>query len=76
MGYHARILDDGQIVLPAELGRDIGLQLGDGLVVERDGESFIVKRERSPEHARGRLREAMHGYTVDQFIAERATDWR
>ena len=75
MGYHARVLDDGQIVLPAELSRDIGFRLGDVFSVERDGESVVLKLEKSPDHARERLREVMRGYSVDQFIAERATDW-
>lgn len=43
MGYHARISSSGKIALPAELRRAFGLQPGDTLVFEADGDSIRVR---------------------------------
>lgn len=43
MTYHARVAENGEIVLPAEVTREFGLVPGDALVVEREGSAFVVK---------------------------------
>lgn len=43
MSYHAKLIKGGKIVIPAELRRELGFCDGDKLVVERDGDSIVLK---------------------------------
>jgi len=43
MSYHAKLVKGGKIVIPAELRRELNLTDGDTLVVERDGDSIVIK---------------------------------
>ena len=76
MGYHAKILEDGQILLPAELGRELGLKAGDVVRVDRAGGDFVLTVETPAGTPRERLLAAMRNYSVDDFLADRAEDWR
>lgn len=76
MGYHAKVLEDGQIVLPADLAREIGFRDGDTWTVERDGSGFVIRIEAAALGAQERIARALQGYGVDDFLAERGDDWR
>ena len=77
MTYQAKLIAGGKIVIPAELRKALGFQTGDSLVLERDGDSIVIKtyaqvvREVQKEF-RNMVGE---GYSVDQFLAERRADW-
>ncbi len=75
MSYHAQIGSDGEIVLPANIARDIGIKPGDPIAVHRVGLSITLKAADTADVAKERLRASLSGYTVDQFIAERGQDW-
>jgi bifunctional DNA-binding transcriptional regulator/antitoxin component of YhaV-PrlF toxin-antitoxin module len=68
MTYHAYVLDSGELVLPADLARALGLRPGDGVEVERQGDSIGLKM---PRAASG----SVFRDEVDRFVAERASDW-
>lgn len=78
MSYHAKVIKGGKIVIPAELRREFGFNEGDMLVLERDGNSLVVKsyaqvvREVQAEFKKL----APHTDTVDDFLAERHEMWR
>ena len=76
MTYHAKVIAGGKIVIPAELRREFGIKDGDSIALERssDGTSVSLRRE-EPDEALRRLRTAMNGYSVDQFLQERRADW-
>ena len=76
MTYHAKVIAGGKIVIPADLRRDLGLKDGDSVVLERsaDGGSVSFRRE-APDEALLRLRGALSGYTVSQFLQDRRADW-
>lgn len=76
MTYQARVAEDGTMIqLPAELARELGLKPGDELTVEREGQSLVVRPGQAGDAALLRLRDALRGYSVDQFLAERGSDW-
>lgn len=76
MTYHARVAENGTMIqLPAELARELGLKPGDELTVEREGRNLLVRPGQANDAALMRLREALRGYSVDQFLAERGSDW-
>jgi len=74
MTYQARVTDDGSLALPDELAREFGLRPGDVLSIERDGRALVLTREGETTPL-SRLRDALKGYSVDQFLAERGADW-
>ncbi|MDX3900517.1 MAG: AbrB/MazE/SpoVT family DNA-binding domain-containing protein [Sphingobium sp.] len=43
MSYSAKLIAGGKIVLPAELRRELGFNEGDRLVIEREGDSLVIK---------------------------------
>lgn len=43
MTYHAKLIKGGKIVIPADLRRELGFREGDTLVVQREGESVVLK---------------------------------
>jgi AbrB family transcriptional regulator (stage V sporulation protein T) len=77
MTYQAKLIAGGKIVIPAELRKALGFHTGDSLVLEREGDSIVIKtyaqvvREVQKEF-RNMVGE---GYSVDQFLAERRADW-
>lgn len=74
MTYHATVIAGGKIVIPADLRREFGIKDGDTVAIESDGERIALRRD-DPETSLARLREAMKGYSVDQFLRERRQDW-
>ena len=43
MSYSAKIISGGKIVIPAELRRDLGFETGDTIVIEKEGNSLVLK---------------------------------
>ncbi len=76
MTYSAKVIKGGKIVIPAELRRELGFADGDRLVLEREGETLVVKSYRQV------VREVQQAFktlvkepfTVDDFIAERRAE--
>ncbi|WP_020472300.1 AbrB/MazE/SpoVT family DNA-binding domain-containing protein [Zavarzinella formosa] len=71
---HVKLGEDGRIVIPATLRRELGLHSGETLVVECDGESLLVRRHETV------LRETQDYFRqfvtpgasiVDELIADR-----
>lgn len=73
MSYHAKLVKGGKIVIPAELRRELNLTDGDTLVVERDGDSIVIKPGRQVlREIQAEMRRLIKKpFTVDDFIAER-----
>ena len=74
MTYHAKVIAGGKIVIPAELRRQLGIKDGDSVLLEASDDGVSLRRE-DPDAALSRLRAGMRGYSVDQFLRERAQDW-
>ena len=76
MTYSAKVISGGKIVIPAELRRELGINDGDSLVIERDGSGGVVLKT----HAQV-VREVQAEFRamskpddrgiVDEFLAER-----
>ena len=47
MAYHAKLIKGGKIVIPAEFRHALGFEEGDSLVVERDGDTVVLKSQAS-----------------------------
>lgn len=78
MTYQAKVIAGGKIVIPAELRRELGIQDGDSLLLDRDSNGGLTIRTRRQAlmDAQAKFREMMGpDYTVDQFLAERRADW-
>jgi AbrB family looped-hinge helix DNA binding protein len=74
-----RLSSKGQIVIPLEVRRRLGLKTGDPLViVAQDGEAILMTPRRYVESLRGAVR-GTYGRTreeVDAFIRRERTAWR
>jgi AbrB family transcriptional regulator, stage V sporulation protein T len=77
MTYHAKLIEGGKVVIPAELRRELGLHTGDTLVIERDGDALVLKTYLQVVKEAQKTFRATLGddYSVDQFLAERRADW-
>lgn len=77
MTYHAKVIAGGKIVIPAKLRREFGIKDGDSVVIERDGDTLVVKPfDAQVVEAQRVFRKMMgKGYSVGQFLAERKADW-
>lgn len=75
MSYQAKIIAGGKIVIPAELRRELGLQTGDTLVVEREGNAIVLKTYlQVVKEVQAEFRALIgpyEGSVVDELIAER-----
>lgn len=76
MSYQAKVIAGGKIVIPAELRRELGIEEGDSLVLERDSAGGIAIKTyaqvvREVQHA---WRTMVGDYTVDQFLEDRQTE--
>ncbi len=73
MAFHAKLIKGGKIVIPAELRREFGFRDGDRLVIERQGNSLVLKSYgqvvREVQEAVARL--VTTAFTVDDYIAEK-----
>ncbi|OWK34918.1 AbrB/MazE/SpoVT family DNA-binding domain-containing protein [Fimbriiglobus ruber] len=75
--FHARIADDGRVIIPAPLRKQLGLHPGDTVVLEQDGNALrisgyahVIKEVQAafaPYHVPGRSE-------VDELIAERRAE--
>ena len=76
MTYQAKIIAGGKIVIPAELRRELGLQTGDTLVIEREGNALVLKSYLQVVREVQREFQAMmkEPDTVDAFIADRRAE--
>lgn len=76
MSYHAKLIKGGKIVIPAELRRDLNLIDGDTLVVERDGDTIVIKPGRQVlREIQAKVKALIkEPFTVDDFIAERRAE--
>jgi AbrB family looped-hinge helix DNA binding protein len=78
MSYHAKLIKGGKIVIPAELRREFGMQDGDTLVFEREGDQLVLKTYAQVVREVQAEFKAMKGdYTgsmVDDLIAERRAE--
>ena len=76
MTIHVQIDSDGGLRLPETLFGPLGLKPGDTVGVGRSGMRIVVDRSDAHHDAAVRLRAALTGYSVDQFLAERGGDWK
>ncbi|WP_010184006.1 AbrB/MazE/SpoVT family DNA-binding domain-containing protein [Sphingomonas sp. PAMC 26605] len=78
MTYHAKVIAGGKIVIPAELRREFGISDGDSLVLAKSGEGISLKTYGQVVREAQQAFREMTGddYSVDQFLRERASDWR
>jgi hypothetical protein len=75
MSIQVRVAPDGSLPLHGDIVRAIGIGPGDRVTVDtRDG-AIVVTPDPSTTDAAGRLRAAMRGYSVEQFLRERNADW-
>lgn len=74
MTYHARVDDEGKLEISPEALASIGLTPGDVVTIDQEGGRLVVEGQ-DLDGAVTRLRIAMRGYTVDQFLADRRADW-
>lgn len=78
MTYQAKVIAGGKIVIPAELRREFGIKDGDSLVIERDPAGGLVVKTYGQvvrEVQRDFKSLVRKPFTVDQFLAERRSDW-
>lgn len=79
MAYHAKVIAGGKIVIPAELRRELGINDGDTLVIDRasDGTLAIKTHAQVIEESQRKIRALLkHPFTVDEFIAEKRAEAR
>lgn len=76
MGYQAKVVTGGKLVLPAALRRDLGIRDGDTVVIERDGDGLRVSsRDAVLREIQTAMRAtAENGASVDDFLAWRRRD--
>ncbi|CAN5145173.1 hypothetical protein BH10PSE12_BH10PSE12_16750 [soil metagenome] len=78
MTYSAKVIAGGKIVIPAELRRELGLQTGDTLVIEREDGKLVLKSYlQVVREVQAAVREMIgpyQGSMVDELIAERRKD--
>ena len=82
MTYQAKVITGGKLVIPADLRRELGIETGDLLVVDRDGAGHIVLKTREQivrevQTAFRALRGTpVGGSVVDELLAERQEEAR
>jgi bifunctional DNA-binding transcriptional regulator/antitoxin component of YhaV-PrlF toxin-antitoxin module len=72
---HAKASESGQLNVPAEFRKQIGLEQGGDVVIELDGKAIRIRAAADPlAEAQGWTRKILGnrpGTSVDDFIAER-----
>ena len=74
---HVKVGEDGRLVIPASLRKEIGIRAGDTLVLESDGDSLLVRSyDRVLKETQDYFRQfATPGTSVvDELIAERRAE--
>lgn len=78
MTYQARFGDGSEVVLPATLEQELGLEPGDSLVVEQDGFTITIKPYsqvvREVQAQVRAMTKAGEGSAVDELLAERRAE--
>lgn len=76
MTYHARVADNGELILPADIARAIGFMPGDHFQIDRQGQAIILKNEDDVIAAgQAAFRATIkRPFTVDDFIADRRAE--
>lgn len=76
MTYHARVTDQGEIVLPADVARALGLMPGDHVCIDKDGADIVLKSDTDVIGAgrRAFMATIKRPLTVDEFIADRRAE--
>ena len=78
MSYHVKLIKGGKIVIPAELRRELGLEDGDTLVFEREGDRIVMKTRQQVLREVQQEFKAMlgeyEGSLVDELIADRRAE--
>lgn len=76
MTYQSKIIAGGKIVIPAELRRELGFADGDTLMVEREGNSVVLKSRAQviAEVQESVRRQIKQPFTVDDYIAEKRAE--
>lgn len=75
--FHARLGEDGRVVIPAHVRRELGIKPGDTLVAESDGQSLLL---RSYDHVLKETQEFFRQFVppgtsvVDELIADRRAE--
>jgi len=74
-----RVSTKGQVVIPLEVRRKLGIRAGDRLViVSGDGEALIMKAQRYAESLRG-MGKGLYGKTreeIDAYLRGERETWR
>ncbi|HEU4967774.1 AbrB/MazE/SpoVT family DNA-binding domain-containing protein [Sphingomonas sp.] len=70
---HAKVIDGGRLVLPAEIRRAMKLEKGDSVVLELDGDELRV---RTMEAVVRRIQEKLRPYKTDKSIVEELIEER
>lgn len=76
MTYHARVAENGELVLPADVARAIGLKPGDRFRIDQHGAKIVLQTDGDIVEAGQRAFQAtiQRQFTVDDFIADRRAD--
>lgn len=77
--YEVPLQENGRLILPAELRRMLGVDKGDRVVIQADGERIeLTTARRSRARARERMRQLFPDArgVVDEFLAERRAEAR
>ena len=76
MTYHARVAENGELVLPADVARAIGLRPGDRYRIDQKGAQIVLQTDGDIVEAGQRAFQAtiQRRFTVDDFIADRRAD--
>lgn len=76
-GVSTKIADGGRLVIPAELRRELGLEIGDEVIVRVEGNELrILTRSEAVKRAQGLVRRRVKGSRslVDELSAERRAE--
>ena len=76
-GVRIKIADGGRLVIPAELRRELGLEIGDEVIVRvEDNELRILTRAEAIKRAQEKVRRHVKGgrSLVDELSAERRAE--
>ena len=73
MSYHAKLIKGGKIVIPAQPRRELGFHEGDAIVVERLGDSIVLKTQgQTLREIRAKVRDGLtRTVSVDSYLREK-----
>ncbi|MBA4748087.1 MAG: AbrB/MazE/SpoVT family DNA-binding domain-containing protein [Sphingopyxis sp.] len=73
MSYHAKVIKGGKIVIPAEFRHALGFEEGDSLVVDREGDTIVLKSQASMlKDIRAKVKSRLkRPLTLDSYLEEK-----